>query len=108
METNYVKTRILPILDEINAYLYNKSRFKKNNQPRKNSIFQLQVAKKVRNLRIFGDVIAHVRKQLQKIAHFIKSAGLDWTGLCRNKANSLHVGPGPAGDTFRWGFSKGS
>ena len=48
METNYVKTRILPILNEIIAYLYNKSRIKKNNQQRKNSIFQLRVAKKVR------------------------------------------------------------
>ena len=35
MQTNYVKTRILPILDEIIAYVYNKSRIKKNNQPRK-------------------------------------------------------------------------
>ena len=49
--------------------------FKKKNHQQKSSIFQQPVPKKVRNLKISGKIFAYLQKQLQKIAHFKKSAG---------------------------------
>ena len=45
---------------------------KKKNQLQKSFIFQQLMAKKVRNLMIFGEIIMYLRKQLQKITHFKK------------------------------------
>ena len=69
------------ILDEIIAYLHTfhvVKKKKKKNYPGKSSISLQPVTKKVQNLEIFGKIIAHVRKQLQKIVHLKKSAGLCW------------------------------
>ena len=49
MKANRVKTRILPVLDEVIAYLTNKSLIKRK-PATKSSIFQQLVAKKVQNL----------------------------------------------------------
>ena len=65
-----MKTRILPILDEIIAYFHNKSHISKNH-PQKNSIFQQPVAKNMRSLKIFDEIIVHLRNHLQ-CAHFKK------------------------------------
>ena len=55
IKTNHIKTQILPILDEITAYLHNKSCIKKKkNQSRKSFIFQQPVSKKMWNLKTFA------------------------------------------------------
>ena len=69
MKANYIKTRILQILDEVIAYLLNKLRILKKSAA-KNSIFQESLVKKVLNLIIFCKIILSLQNQLQKITHF--------------------------------------
>ena len=68
MKSNRVKTRILPILDEIIAYLQNKSFILNKVSREKFPLFNNQWQKKMRNLKIFGEIIPYSRKQLQKIS----------------------------------------
>ena len=69
MKTYHLETWILPILDEIIAYLHNNWK----NLAGKKFNFQQPVAKKVQNLNFFGEIIAYIWDQLQKIAHLKKS-----------------------------------
>ena len=75
MKSNQVKTRILPILNEIIVYSQSKSHiFLKKIIGEKIPFLNNQWRKKVRNLKTFGKIIAYLQKQLQKIAHFKNSA----------------------------------
>ena len=60
MKANHVKMKILPILNEVDCIFTQQIRQFQKYQPRKNSIFQQPVAKKMQNLKIFGEVIVYL------------------------------------------------